>query len=236
MRLLGGPRDVWSTPFWFVQGGRVDPRHSLASTLTTTHAVRSIASGAGPRSEGRCAPALRRASGPHHLVRVGRPGSTGVRGAEQARSHTFPSPTGGDPAPRRPPPSGAQAWPAPVAPCAHPLARRPRCWWRVSTQSACPIAQPCTAVGRERRRITLGRQRALVVLGLSRRVGVRSGAKAAGGVRRGRPGGGLGGAMCMPRGRGRRPRAVARSQTCEDHTTTPRRRVRSRIVFLGGGS
>ena len=236
VRLLGGPRDVWSTPFWFVQGGRVDPRHSLASTLTTTHAVRSIASGAGPRSEGRCAPALRRASGPHHLVRVGRPGSTGVRGAEQARSHTFPSPTGGDPAPRRPPPSGAQAWPAPVAPCAHPLARRPRCWWRVSTQSACPIAQPCTAVGRERRRITLGRQRALVVLGLSRRVGVRSGAKAAGGVRRGRPGGGLGGAMCMPRGRGRRPRAVARSQTCEDHTTTPRRRVRARIVFLGGGS
>ena len=35
------------------------------------HAVRSIASGAGPRSEGRCAPALRRASRPHHLVRVG---------------------------------------------------------------------------------------------------------------------------------------------------------------------
>ena len=35
------------------------------------HAVRSIARGAGPRSEGRCAPALRRASRPHHLVRVG---------------------------------------------------------------------------------------------------------------------------------------------------------------------
>ena len=61
VRLLGGPRDVWSTPFWFVQGGRVDPRHSLASTLTTTHAVRSIVRGAwSPRSEGRCAPALGR--------------------------------------------------------------------------------------------------------------------------------------------------------------------------------
>ena len=36
--------------------------------------------------------------------------------------------------------SGAQAWPAPVAPCAHPFARRPRCWWRVNTQSASPTA------------------------------------------------------------------------------------------------
>ena len=52
---------------------------------------------------------------------------------------------------------------------------------------------------------------------------------------RGRPGGGLGGAMCMPRGRGRRPRAVARSQTCEDHTTTPRWRARARIVLSRRG-
>ena len=39
--------------------------------------------------------------------------------------------------------SGAQAWPAPVAPCAHPFARRPRCWWRVSTQSASPTPLTC---------------------------------------------------------------------------------------------
>ena len=46
--------------------------------------------------------------------------------------------------------SGAQAWPAPVAPCAHPFARRPRCWWRVSTQSASPHRSPvCTDVDGE---------------------------------------------------------------------------------------
>ena len=39
--------------------------------------------------------------------------------------------------------SGAQAWPAPVAPCAHPFARRPRCWWRVNTQSASPTPLTC---------------------------------------------------------------------------------------------
>ena len=52
---------------------------------------------------------------------------------------------------------------------------------------------------------------------------------------RGRPGGGVGGAMCTPKGRGRRPRAVARSQTCEDHTTTPRWRARARIVLSRRG-
>ena len=40
--------------------------------------------------------------------------------------------------------------PAPVAPCAHPFARRPRCWWRVNTQSASPTAHLCTAVDGER--------------------------------------------------------------------------------------
>ena len=117
--------------------------------------------------------------------------------------------------------SGAQAWPAPVAPCAHPFARRPRCWWRVSTQSASPTPLTCVhgcgrgevpdhawaawsgsvlsscllcdAVGRGV--LAFGR-------GQKQRAQLHP---------RGRPGGGLGGAMCMPRGRGRRPRAVARS-------------------------
>ena len=139
--------------------------------------------------------------------------------------------------------SGAQAWPAPVAPCAHPFARRPRCWWRVSTQSASPTPLTCVhgcgrgevpdhawaawsgsvlsscllcdAVGRGV--LAFGR-------GQKQRAQLHP---------RGRPGGGLGGAMCMPRGRGRRPRAVARSQTCEDHTTTPRWRARARIVPAG---
>ena len=81
--------------------------------------------------------------------------------------------------------------------------------------------------------------RALVVLALRRRRAAcwRSGAKAAGvAVPRGAtPGANLGGARCMPRGRGRGPRAVARSQTCEDHTTTPRWRARARIVLSRRG-
>ena len=118
--------------------------------------------------------------------------------------------------------SGAQAWPAPVAPCAHPFARRPRCWWRVSTQSASPTPLTCVhgrGRGRGGRITRLGRmerQRALVVLGFatpSRGVlAFGRGQKQRAQLHpRGRPGGGLGGAMCMPRGRGRRPRAVARS-------------------------
>ena len=48
-------------------------------------------------------------------------------------------------------------------------------------------------------------------------------------------GGKLGGASCMTRGGGRRPRPVARSQTREDHTTTPRWRARARIVLSRRG-
>ena len=48
-------------------------------------------------------------------------------------------------------------------------------------------------------------------------------------------GGKLGGASCMTRGRGRRPRPVARSQAREDHTTTPRWRARARIVLSRRG-
>ena len=35
---------------------------------------------------------------------------------------------------------------------------------------------------------------------------------------------------CMPRGRGRRPRAVARSRACEDSTRTPRGRAKAQNV------
>ena len=69
--------------------------------------------------------------------------------------------------------------------------------------------------------------------GAERRVGQSSGEYRSG---RGR-GLGLarvstGGTMCMPRGRGRRPRPVARSQTREDHTTTPRWRATARMVLF----
>ena len=48
--------------------------------------------------------------------------------------------------------------------------------------------------------------------------------------------GGLGGARCMPRDRGRRPSAVARSQTCEDYTRTPRvGELQPELYFLGVG-
>ena len=180
------------------------------------HAVRSIARGAGPRSEGRCAPC----AGPHgHTtwLGVGRPWFDGgsVVPSRRALAHlsrrrraAIRRLDGRRPLVRR---RGLRL----CAPCAHPLARRPRWWWRVSTQSACPIAQPCTAVDRERRRITrLGRsmrQRALVCSlcdAVARRVGVRGKAADA---RCGASWGRMGGAMCMPRGRGRRPRAVARS-------------------------
>ena len=42
----------------------------------------------------------------------------------------------------------------------------------------------------------------------------------------------MGGAMCIPRGRGRPYRTVARSQTREDHTTTPRWRATARMVLF----
>ena len=50
------------------------------------------------------------------------------------------------------------------------------------------------------------------------------------------PGGGIGGrARCMPRGRGRRPRAVAVSLAREDRTTTPRWRARAKNCVLRRG-
>ena len=42
----------------------------------------------------------------------------------------------------------------------------------------------------------------------------------------------MGGAMCMPRGRGRPYRTVAMSLAREDHTTTPRWRATARIVLF----
>ena len=168
------------------------PRHTLsrrlpsATTRGPLHRPRRV----GPRSEGRCAPALRRASGPHHLVRGWAAGfDGGFRGAEQARSHTFPSPAGGDPAPRRPP----LFWCAGVA-CACGTMRASVCATAevlVARQHAVSEPTPLTCVhgrgrGRGGRITRLGRmerQRALVVLALRRRrprrVGVRSGAKAA---------------------------------------------------------
>ena len=47
---------------------------------------------------------------------------------------------------------------------------------------------------------------------------------------RGASRGGWSGARCMPRGRGRRPRAVARSRACEDSTRTPRGRAKAQNV------
>ena len=163
--------------------------------------------------------------------------------SRRALAHLFASPAG-DSAIRRPRRSGCARLCALRARTARIRLRDGRgCWWRVSTQSASPHRSP---VGRGRGRgcrITrLGRHgaRALVVHALRRRRAAcwqSSGAKAAGvAVPRGAtPGANLGGARCMPRGRGRRPRAVARSQTCEDHTTTPRWRARARIVLSRRG-
>ena len=88
------------------------------------HAVRSIARGAGPRSEGRSALRCGVPQGPHHLVRGWAAWfDGGFRGAEQACSRTpFPSPTGGDPAPRR----AATLWCAGVA-CACGTMRASAC-------------------------------------------------------------------------------------------------------------
>ena len=65
-------------------------------------------------------------------------------------------------------------------------------------------------------------------------VGRASGAKAAGAHRghQREPGADWRGARCIPRGRGRRPRAVSISLAREDHTTTPRWRARARILLF----
>ena len=130
-----------------------------------------------------------------------------VRGAEQARSHTVPSPAGGDPAPRRPP----LFWCAGVA-CACGTMRASVCATAevlVARQHA--VSEPTSLTcgrGRGGRSTRLGgmeRQRALVVLALrrrvARRVGVRSGGKSSG--RRITPAGDPGvdwGVLCARRG------------------------------------
>ena len=196
----------------------------------------------GPRSEGRCAPALRRASGPHHLVRGWAAGFDGGSvGAEQgALSTPSASPTGaGDPAPS----TAAALWCAGVA-CACGTMRASACATAevlVARQHAVSVptsllrgtacagshAGAAWAAACSRRARFATPSRGVLAFGRGKSSGAQYAAA--------RPGGGLGGAMCMPRGRGRRPRAVARSQTCEDHTTTPRWRARARIVFLGVG-
>ena len=122
--------------------------------------------------------------------------------------------------------------------CAHPHARRPRVLVGASARhERAYIAPPWTRRGC---RITrLGPPAGGSVLSSCSLcdavagVGRASGAKAAGAHRghQREPGADWRGARCMPRGRGRRPRAVARSLAREDHTTTPRWRARARIVL-----
>ena len=169
-------------------------RETERSTPTTTH-TRSAPSpeARGPPLGGSMRPCAR-APRPHHLVRGlgGRGFDVGFSvGAEQARSrHTFRVADGraGDPAPSTGRPLVRRRGLRLCAPCAHPLARRPRVLVGASArQSACPIAQPCTAgTGRGAGSHAWGRcmrQRALVVLGFatpSRGVLAVRGAKAAG--------------------------------------------------------
>ena len=156
-----------------------------------------------------------------------------------ARSHTFRVADGrfGDPAP-------STVWLRKAlrlarTHCAHPLARRPRVL--VARQHAVsePTSLTCgTWTGKRLPDHTLGPPhgaRALVVHARARRVG-RGGNERAHTARaiasRGRIGGG---ARCTPRGRGRRPRAVAVSLAREDHTTTPRWRARAKNCVLRRG-
>ena len=201
-----------------VRVGGVRPHATLSRLLpTATHAVRSIARGAWAPARRVGAP-LRCGvpQGPHHLVRwCGGVVRRGVSvGAEQARFCTpFASPTAGpairrlDGLVRRP---RLCLW----APCAHPLARRPRVL--VARQHAVsePTSLTCgTWTGKRLPDRTLGPPhgaRALVVHARARRVG-RGGNERAHTARaiasRGRIGGG---ARCTPRGRGRRPRGRGR--------------------------
>ena len=136
-----------------VRVGGVRPHATLSRLLpSATHAVRSIARGAGAPLGGplRCGVP----QGPHHLVRGWAAwfDGGGSVGAEQARFCTpFASPTGGgagDPAP-------STVWCAGHAcACGHHARIRLRdgrgCWWRVSTKSASPHRSPvCTDVDGE---------------------------------------------------------------------------------------
>ena len=165
-------------------------------------------------------------------------------GAEQARARTpFASPAG-DSAIRRPRRSGCARLCALRARTARIRLRDGRgCWWRVSTQSASPHRSP---VGRGRGRgcrITrLGRHTERVLSSctlcdaVERRVGrVRGQKQRAQPYTRGTRGRVGGVPRCTPRGRGRRPRPVARSQTREDHIRRNGRRVAklSATVRLG---
>ena len=180
-------------------------------------------------------PALRRASGPHHLVRGWRRGSTGVSVVQSRRalSHTFP--VAGGRGSRRSGALDGLVRRRGSAPCAHHARIHLRdgrgCWWRVSTPRAC---LHCSSV--DGKRLTdhawaACRRRALAVH-WSASGGVLAELRGAKNKRahlghRREPGADWGRTRCMTRGRGRRPRAVAVSLAREDHTTTPPWRARA---------
>ena len=100
-----------------------------------------------------------RCAGPHgHTTWLGGwaawfDGGGGFRGCRAgALSHTVPSPTGGDPAPRRPPLFWCAGVACACAPCAHPFARRQKLL--VARQHAGGVLTSLIR-GRERCRITL---------------------------------------------------------------------------------
>ena len=177
------------------------------------HAVRSIARGAGPRSEGRCAPALRRASRPHHLVRVGGRVRRGlVVPSRRALAH-LPIADG-----RR---SGAST--AAALWCAGSLRLRTMRASACATAKVVVARQHAVSVPNRSTVHGCGQGEApdhtlgpLHATACSRRAALRRRRAAcwrgkAADARCGASWGRMGGAMCMPRGRGRRPRAVARS-------------------------
>ena len=123
--------------------------------------------------------------------------------------------------------------------CTHPLARRPRCWWRVSTQSACLIAHLCArtwtgevtdhawaAWSGERSRRARSRETSGVLAKVR-------GSKGAGAGQGSREHGWVRVARCARRGvGGRLSRTVAMSLAREDYTRAPRWRARARIVLF----
>ena len=128
--------------------------------------------------------------------------------------------------------------------CAHPHARRPRVLVGASARhERAYIAPPWTRRGCRITRLGPPAGGSVLSSGsvLRRRRAACwqcSGGESSGahlGHRR-EPGGWIGGrARCMPRGRGRRPRAVAVSLAREDRTTTPRWRARAKNCVLRRG-
>ena len=119
----------------------------------------------------------------------------------------------------------------------HPLARRSMCWWwRVSTQTECTIAY--SVDGRGTGEVTNQAWRPSGMSSPSSHARAACWPKFAGENERAwvRVGasehGWMGGAMCIPRGRGRPYRTVAMSLAREDYTRAPRWRARARIVLF----